>query len=56
MIMWPAVMFAKRRTIRENGLVKIPTNSIGIMIGNKATGTPGVLKCGPSKIYWSLPA
>ena len=31
-IMCPAVMFAKRRIIRENGLVKIPTTSIGRII------------------------
>ena len=29
MIIWPALMLANRRIINENGLVKIPTNSIG---------------------------
>ena len=43
-IMCPAVMFANKRIINANGLVKIPTNSIGIIIGNKAHGTPGVAK------------
>lgn len=43
-IMCPADMFAKRRIINANGFVNIPTISIGIMIGIKAMGTPGVAK------------
>ena len=43
-IMWPAVMFANKRIISAKGLVKIPTISIGIIIGIKASGTPGGLK------------
>ena len=42
MIMCPAVIFANKRTIKAKGFVKIPMNSIGIIIGNKAIGTPGV--------------
>jgi hypothetical protein len=42
--MCPADMFAKRRIINANGFVNIPTISIGIMIGIKAMGTPGVAK------------
>lgn len=42
--MWPAVMFANKRIISAKGLVKIPTISIGIIIGIKASGTPGGLK------------
>ena len=40
-MMWPAVMFANKRIINANGFVKIPTISKGIIIGIKATGTPG---------------
>lgn len=40
----PAVMFANKRTVKANGFVKTPTISIGIIIGNKAAGTPGGLK------------
>ena len=43
-MMCPAVMFANKRIIKAKGLVKIPTNSIGIIMGNKAHGTPGVAK------------
>ena len=43
-IICPAVMFANKRTINANGLVKIPTISIGIIMINKGTGTPGVAK------------
>ena len=42
--MWPAVMFANKRIISAKGLVKIPTISIGTIIGIKASGTPGGLK------------
>ena len=41
-MMCPAVMFANKRIIKAKGFVKIPINSIGIMMGNKAIGTPGV--------------
>lgn len=44
MIMCPAVMFANKRTVNANGFVKIPITSIGIMIINNGTGTPGVAK------------
>src|SRR5690554_109832 len=44
MIMCPAVMFANKRIIKANGFVIIPISSIGIIIGNNAIGTPGVLK------------
>ena len=44
MMMCPAVIFANKRIIKAKGLVKIPTISIGIMIGSKAFGTPGVAK------------
>ena len=43
-------MFANKRIIKANGLVKIPTISMGIIIGIKANGTPGGLKCVTSKI------
>ena len=44
MMMWPAVMLANNRIIKEIGLVNIPMISIGnknIFIG---TGTPGIQK------------
>jgi hypothetical protein len=44
MIMCPAEILAKSRIISANGLVKIPTISIGIIIGISAKGTPGGLK------------
>lgn len=47
MIMCPAVMLANKRIIKAKGFVKIPTSSIGIMIGNNAFGTPGVAKMCP---------
>src|SRR5690554_1783176 len=43
-IMCPAVIFANKRTIKANGLANIPIISTGIIIGNKAIGTPGVEK------------
>lgn len=43
-MMCPAAMLANKRIINAKGFVKIPTNSIGIIIGNKATGTPGAAK------------
>ena len=49
--MWPAVMFANKRIIKANGLVKIPTISMGIIMGIKANGTPGGLKMCDSKTY-----
>ena len=40
-IMWPAVMLAKSLIIRAKGFVKTPNISMGIIIGNSATGVPG---------------
>ena len=42
MMMCPAVMLANKRIIKAKGLVKIPINSTGIIIGSNAIGTPGV--------------
>lgn len=42
-IMCPAEIFANNLIIRANGFVKIPTISMGIMIGISANGTPGGL-------------
>ena len=39
----PAEMLANNLIINAKGLVKIPTISIGIIIGIKAKGTPGGL-------------
>lgn len=44
MMMCPAVKFANKRTINENGFVNIPKTSTGIIIGNSHFGTPGVAK------------
>ena len=44
MMICPAVILAKRRIIREKGLVSIPITSTGIIIGANHTGTPGVAK------------
>ncbi len=44
MIIWPAVMFAKRRIIRANGFENIPMISTGIIMGNSQNGTPGCCK------------
>ena len=38
--MWPAVMFAARRTASENGLTSMPRNSTGIMTGARYAGAP----------------
>ena len=38
----PAEIFANNLIIKANGFVNIPTISIGIMIGIKANGTPGM--------------
>ena len=38
---WPAVILAKRRIHKANGLVKSPNTSTTIIKGNKATGIPG---------------
>jgi hypothetical protein len=46
-IMCPAEMFANNRIIKANGFVKIPTISIGIIIGISAKGTPGGLNICP---------
>ena len=43
-IAWPAIMLAKRRIIRANGFVNIPTNSIKGISGTgafKSIGTSG---------------
>ena len=40
MTMCPATMFAKRRTVRANGLVNRPKNSITNIRGQSAAGTP----------------
>ena len=41
MMMWPAAMFANKRIINANGLVRIPNTSIGIKIGQMAFGACG---------------
>ena len=43
-IMCPAEMLANSLIIKAKGLVKIPTISIGIIMGINAKGTPGGLK------------
>ena len=43
-IIWPAVMFANKRIINENGFVKIPMNSTTANKGLTAIGTPGIQK------------
>ena len=43
-MIWPAVMFAKRRTIKAKGFVNIPIISTGIIIGLSHNGNPGVQK------------
>lgn len=42
--MCPAEMLANNLIINAKGFVKIPTISIGIIIGISASGTPGGLK------------
>lgn len=42
--MCPAEMLANNLIIKAKGFVKIPTISIGIIIGISASGTPGGLK------------
>ena len=37
-------MFANKRTIKENGFMKIPTISTGVKITNIHFGTPGIAK------------
>lgn len=41
----PAVMFANKRIIKANGLVKIPINSIGTINNFKGPGTGGLKIC-----------
>lgn len=42
-IICPAEILAKSLIIKAKGFVKTPTNSIGIIIGIRANGTPGGL-------------
>jgi len=50
MMMCPATMFAKRRTINAKGLVKTPSNSTGNMMRKRTIiGTPGYQKICPQK-------
>lgn len=44
---WPAVIFAYKRIIKENGLIIVPNNSIGAKINFMGTGTPGIQKICP---------
>lgn len=44
-MMWPAVMFANKRTINANGLDKTPIISTGIIIGYNHHGTCGTKMC-----------
>ena len=44
-IMCPAVIFAIRRMVNENGLVNIPIISNGIIIGFSKNGTGGQKIC-----------
>ena len=41
MMMWPAVMFANKRTISAKGLVNTPNSSTGIINIFTGKGTPG---------------
>ena len=43
-IMWPAVMFANKRIIKEIGFTNTPINSMGIKNIFIGTGTPGIQK------------
>ena len=43
-MMCPALILANKRTIKAKGFVNIPIISIGIIMGNKSGGTPGVAK------------
>ena len=45
MIMWPAIMLAKRRMINAKGFVKIPRISTGIIMGFTPPGTGGLKIC-----------
>ena len=45
MIAWPAVMFAKSRTMSEKGLVKSPTNSMIQTSGIRKIGRPCGTRC-----------
>ena len=50
MIMCPATMLAKRRTINAKGFVNTPNNSTGSIINNlTTTGTPGYQNICPQK-------
>ena len=52
MTMWPASMFAKRRTMSAKGLVNMPRISTGIMMGRSQPGRPGGTR--PAK-WWTRP-
>ena len=43
-MIWPAVIFANKRTINENGFINTPTISTGVKIINIHLGTPGIAK------------
>lgn len=45
--MCPAEIFAYKRIINENGLMKIPKSSIGAKINFIGVGTPGIQKMCP---------
>lgn len=54
-IICPATMFAKRRTINANGFVNTPNNSTGNIISNRTTiGTPGYQKICAQKCLFVL--
>ena len=42
--MCPAVIFAYKRIIKENGLIIVPSNSMGAKINFIGVGTPGIQK------------
>ena len=42
--MWPAVMFANNRIIKDNGFTNMPIISIGAKNSFIGTGTPGIQK------------
>ena len=55
MIICPATMLAKRRTISAKGFVTIPSSSTGSIINNLTTiGTPGYQKICPQKCLFVL--
>ena len=55
MMICPATMLAKRRTIKAKGLVNTPNNSTGnIMINRTTIGTPGYQKICAQKCLFVL--